>query len=49
MEAALTEKQFIHIAIAHGLQIGSGHGLTNHWAYNKHPKEVVSIESIAYR
>ncbi|EPE62154.1 hydroxymethylpyrimidine/phosphomethylpyrimidine kinase [Exiguobacterium sp. S17] len=49
MEAAQKAKQFIHSAIVHGLQIGSGHGPTNHWAYNKYSKEVVSIESIAYR
>lgn len=48
-EAAETAKQFIHSAIIHGLNIGSGHGPTNHWAYNAYPKEVVSIESIAYR
>lgn len=49
MAAAQTAKQFIHSAIAHGLNIGNGHGPTNHWAYGEYPKEVVSIESIAYR
>ncbi|PAE26295.1 MULTISPECIES: bifunctional hydroxymethylpyrimidine kinase/phosphomethylpyrimidine kinase [Bacillaceae] len=32
-------KQFIQAAIEHDLRIGSGHGPTNHWAYNLKKKE----------
>jgi hydroxymethylpyrimidine/phosphomethylpyrimidine kinase len=34
-EAVQKAKEFIHLAIKHDLKIGSGHGPTNHWAYNK--------------
>jgi hydroxymethylpyrimidine/phosphomethylpyrimidine kinase len=32
-EAAQVAKAFIHAAIAHPLEIGQGHGPTNHWAW----------------
>jgi hydroxymethylpyrimidine/phosphomethylpyrimidine kinase len=35
MEAINIAKKFIHSAIEAGLNIGSGHGPTNHWAYQK--------------
>lgn len=34
-EAVETAKEFIQAAIAADLHIGSGHGPTNHWAYNQ--------------
>jgi hydroxymethylpyrimidine/phosphomethylpyrimidine kinase len=34
-EAVQKAKEFIHLAIKHDLEIGSGHGPTNHWAYRK--------------
>lgn len=34
-EAVKVAKQFITAAIAYDLQLGSGHGPTNHWAYNR--------------
>lgn len=34
-ESAETAKAFITAAIAHPLNIGSGHGPTNHWAYGE--------------
>jgi hydroxymethylpyrimidine/phosphomethylpyrimidine kinase len=34
-EAIQVAKSFIQLAIAHPLGIGSGHGPTNHWAYNR--------------
>ena len=43
-EALYTAKQFIYAALAHSLHIGSGHGPTNHGAYNKTTvKEVVQV------
>lgn len=45
--AVVSAKDFIHAAIESGLNIGSGHGPTNHWAYKqqmkaeKHKKGVV--------
>ncbi len=43
-EALYTAKQFIYAALAHPLHIGSGHGPTNHAAYNKAAvKEVVQL------
>lgn len=46
MEAAVTAKRFIQSAITHGLEIGAGHGPTNHWAYVAYGEEDVTIESI---
>ncbi|MFN3364756.1 MAG: bifunctional hydroxymethylpyrimidine kinase/phosphomethylpyrimidine kinase [Exiguobacterium mexicanum] len=46
MEAAVTAKRFIQSAITHGLEIGAGHGPTNHWAYAAYGEEGVTIESI---
>ncbi|WP_214709208.1 MULTISPECIES: bifunctional hydroxymethylpyrimidine kinase/phosphomethylpyrimidine kinase [unclassified Exiguobacterium] len=46
MEAAVTAKRFIQSAITHGLEIGAGHGPTNHWAYVAYGEEGVTIESI---
>ncbi|MCT4783947.1 MULTISPECIES: bifunctional hydroxymethylpyrimidine kinase/phosphomethylpyrimidine kinase [Exiguobacterium] len=46
IEATVTAKRFIQSAIAHGLEIGSGHGPTNHWAYGMHGEEAVTIETI---
>ncbi len=46
MEAAVTTKRFIQSAITHGLEIGAGHGPTNHWAYVAYGEEGVTIESI---
>lgn len=46
IEATQAAKRFIHSAITHGLQIGNGHGPTNHWAYNEYLKEDITIESI---
>lgn len=46
-DAVVSAKNFIHAAIENGLDIGSGHGPTNHWAYKqqmkaeKHEKGVV--------
>ncbi|MFC7373136.1 bifunctional hydroxymethylpyrimidine kinase/phosphomethylpyrimidine kinase [Fictibacillus iocasae] len=34
-EALLTAKQFIQAAIEYGIEAGSGHGPTNHWAYRR--------------
>lgn len=34
-------KHYIQAAIKHDLHIGSGHGPTNHWAYNQYPGEAV--------
>lgn len=34
-EAVGEAKAFIQAAIAEGLRLGSGHGPTNHWAYNR--------------
>lgn len=43
-EALYTAKQFVNAALAHSLHIGSGHGPTNHGAYNKTTvKEVVQV------
>jgi len=33
LDAVLTAKQFITLAIRHELGLGAGHGPTNHWAY----------------
>lgn len=46
LEATVTAKQFIQSAITHGLEIGAGHGPTNHWAYAMHGEAGVTIESI---
>lgn len=46
IDAALTAKRFIQSAITHGLDIGAGHGPTNHWAYAVHGEAGVTIESI---
>lgn len=46
MEATVTAKRFIQSAITHGLEIGAGHGPTNHWAYAAYGEEGVTIESI---
>ncbi|MEZ7171953.1 bifunctional hydroxymethylpyrimidine kinase/phosphomethylpyrimidine kinase [Sporosarcina sp. OR05] len=46
-EAVREAKVFIQAAISDGLQLGGGHGPTNHWAYNRlkqDAKEVVIIE-----
>lgn len=46
-EAVHEAKVFIRAAISDGLQLGGGHGPTNHWAYNRlkqDAKEVVIIE-----
>ena len=40
-EAVATAKQFITAAIENDLQIGKGHGPTNHWAYRQ--KKAVSV------
>jgi hydroxymethylpyrimidine/phosphomethylpyrimidine kinase len=34
-EAVRTGKAFIHAAIKHGINVGNGHGPTNHWAYRE--------------
>ncbi|WP_303968463.1 bifunctional hydroxymethylpyrimidine kinase/phosphomethylpyrimidine kinase [Sporosarcina ureae] len=34
-------KQFIQAAIENGLQLGSGHGPTNHWAYGQLKRELL--------
>ncbi|ARK21561.1 MULTISPECIES: bifunctional hydroxymethylpyrimidine kinase/phosphomethylpyrimidine kinase [Sporosarcina] len=34
-------KQFIQAAIENGLQLGSGHGPTNHWAYGQLKREML--------
>ncbi|WP_214759036.1 MULTISPECIES: bifunctional hydroxymethylpyrimidine kinase/phosphomethylpyrimidine kinase [Exiguobacterium] len=46
IDAALTAKRFIQSAITYGLDIGAGHGPTNHWAYAVHGEAGVTIESI---
>lgn len=46
LEATVTAKQFIQRAITHGLEIGAGHGPTNHWAYAMHGEAGVTVESI---
>ena len=38
-QAVDRSKQFIQAAIENDLRIGSGHGPTNHWAYNLKKKE----------
>lgn len=38
-KAVETAKQFITKAISHSLNIGKGHGPTNHWAYNRYSKD----------
>ena len=47
-EAVVDAKQFIQAAIADGLNLGAGHGPTNHWAYGRQRhearKEVVFID-----
>lgn len=48
-DAVVAAKSYIHSAIEDGLQIGGGHGPTNHWAYgrraeNKKHKGVAIIE-----
>jgi hydroxymethylpyrimidine/phosphomethylpyrimidine kinase len=35
LQAVDTASEFVHAAIKHTLNIGSGHGPTNHWAYRK--------------
>ncbi|WP_421385054.1 bifunctional hydroxymethylpyrimidine kinase/phosphomethylpyrimidine kinase [Bacillus salacetis] len=42
-EAIYTAKAFIQAAIQNDLHIGSGHGPTNHWAYNS--KELMPIDA----
>lgn len=37
-ESVRTAKAFIHAAIEHTLNIGNGHGPTNHWAYKEYKK-----------
>lgn len=45
-DAIIEAKRFIQMAITHGLQLGYGHGPTNHFAYNEYEKyEVTIIES----
>lgn len=39
-DAVAEAKQFIQAAIEDSLRIGSGHGPTNHWAYNRLKKEM---------
>lgn len=40
VENAISEaKKYIHAAIAHGLNLGHGHGPTNHFAYNEFIKK----------
>lgn len=34
-EAVRTGKEFIHAAIKYGIEVGHGHGPTNHWAYRQ--------------
>ncbi|TCI69211.1 bifunctional hydroxymethylpyrimidine kinase/phosphomethylpyrimidine kinase [Exiguobacterium sp. IPCH1] len=46
LEATVTAKRFIQSAITHGLDIGAGHGPTNHWAYATHGEAGVTLESI---
>ncbi|MGW8957721.1 bifunctional hydroxymethylpyrimidine kinase/phosphomethylpyrimidine kinase [Paenibacillus sp. NPDC055715] len=49
-EAAQTAKAFIQAAIEQGLGIGSGHGPTNHWAWNaRRTGERASVWSRAIR
>lgn len=36
VEAVQIASDFVHYAIKHTLEIGSGHGPTNHWAYGKY-------------
>lgn len=46
-EAVREAKVFIQAAISDGLQLGGGHGPTNHWAYNRlkrDAREVVIID-----
>ncbi len=40
-EAVLTAKAFIQAAIEEDLEIGKGHGPTNHWAYRNRNKELI--------
>lgn len=46
-EAIIEAKKFVHLAIANPLNIGHGHGPTNHFAYNqkKDEFEVTIVES----
>lgn len=37
-DAVISAKNYIHAAIENGLNIGSGHGPTNHWAYKQQMK-----------
>lgn len=43
IESIQTAKAFIQAAIQNDLHIGSGHGPTNHWAYNQ--KEMTPIDA----
>ncbi|RIW38326.1 bifunctional hydroxymethylpyrimidine kinase/phosphomethylpyrimidine kinase [Bacillus salacetis] len=42
-ESVHTAKTFIQSAIQYELGIGSGHGPTNHWAYNR--REMISVDA----
>ncbi|WP_062106232.1 bifunctional hydroxymethylpyrimidine kinase/phosphomethylpyrimidine kinase [Bacillus niameyensis] len=46
--AVVEAKIFIHAAIGNGLNLGNGHGPTNHWAYRLHGekarKDVIIVE-----
>ena len=41
-EAIVEAKKFVQLAISHPLNIGKGHGPTNHFAY-KHFKDEVEV------
>lgn len=46
IDATVTAKRFIQSAITHGLNIGAGHGPTNHWAYGAYGEDGVTLEII---
>ena len=41
-EAVLKAKDFIQAAIEEGIEIGHGHGPTNHWAFQKEKRKGVT-------
>lgn len=46
-DAVVSAKCFIHAAIEDGLEIGGGHGPTNHWAYGRRSKKEKLLEGVA--
>lgn len=45
-QAVVSAKNFIHAAIEDGLNIGGGHGPTNHWAYGRRSTDEKRAEGV---